>query len=941
MLTFFLPLFKRVWSCLVVCCLSLPVLAQYVTVSPYFPTATKEITIIFDLKQSKDSRATGLLGKSSDLYAWIWGGSDVNNKKAEFGPTGQGSFNQPYEPSKLTPLGNDRWSIKLTPNQYLAISGGKTLAWMGVLAKNGNGSSQTEDFLFTIYDSKLYVAFANPTEKLFYVEAGTNVSIKALASQPCTMTLSVNGANRSPILNTDSLADVVGAGGVANVRRTIKITAQTTTETATEEFTFIVNPIPAISPLPANLKDGINYQSATKATLVLYAPGKSFVYALGDFNNWQQTNASLMNRTPDGKRFWIELSNLEPSKEYAFEYLVDGKIAVADPYAEKLLDRNNDSFISGTTYPNLKAFPSQAQGNMVSVLQTNPPVYTWKTTNFKRPQSQDLVVYELLVRDFIGTQNYRTLADTLPYLKNLGVNCIELMPVMEFTGNDSWGYNPVFYFAPDKAYGTANDFKAFIDKCHQNGIAVVLDMVLNHADYEFPYVKMYWDSSQPSKDNPMFNQQATHPFSVFFDFNHESQATKDFVQRVCQYWLQEYRIDGYRFDLSKGFTQTNSGTNVGLWSSYDASRVAIWKRIYDQIRVVDPSAYVMLEHFADDREEQELANYGMMLWGNLNGEFRNAIKGQNSTINRLSYAERGFQKPAVIGYMESHDEERLLWDAVNNGTANALYSTRTLSNALERIKASAAFLFGTPGPKLLWQFGEIGYDISIDQNGRTGKKPLKWDYLQVPERQKLYKVFAELIKLKTTQQAFRSSSFTLNGSSKLKQLNITDASMNVCIVGNFDIQEYSTSVRFASTGKWYDYFTNQEVNISELDMPMTLQPGEFHIFTTVKLPKPESGLVPWAAFPTVTSVTEPLEEHISIAPNPAGNRIRVEIKSGYRGEVELLLRDATGHSYNHWKPYKDTETLVQELPIQPLNGGLYLLEIQQGGHLTVKKVAKL
>ena len=279
---------------------------------------------------------------------------------------------------------------------------------------------------------------------------------------------------------------------------------------------------------------------------------KSFVYLLGEFNDWTIAPAYLMNRTPDGTRYWLELPNL-PTGETAFQYLVDGTIPVADPYADKILDRNNDQYIPATTYPNLKAFPTKAQGNTVSVLQPGQTPFVFQTATFSRPAVNTMVVYELLVRDFVQNRNYQTLTDSLAYLKRLGINTIELMPVTEFSGNDSWGYNPIFYFAPDKAYGTKDALKRFIDAAHKQGIAVVLDMVLNQADYEFPYVKLYWAGDRPSADNPYFNQQATHPYSVFFDFNHESPDTKAFVDRVCNYWLQEYKVDGFRFDLSKGF----------------------------------------------------------------------------------------------------------------------------------------------------------------------------------------------------------------------------------------------------------------------------------------------------------------------------------------------------------------------------------------------------
>lgn len=246
----------------------------------------------------------------------------------------------------------------------------------------------------------------------------------------------------------------------------------------------------------------------------------------------------------------------------------------------------------------------------------------------------------MLVRDFVVDKRYVTVADSLPYLKKLGINALELMPIMEFTGNDSWGYNPIFYFAPDKAYGTKNDLKYLIDKCHENGIAVILDMVLNQADLENPYVKMYWDGTKPTATSPFFNVTATHPYSVFFDFNHESPHTQWLVDAVCQYWLTEYKMDGFRFDLSKGFTQINSGTNVDLWGKYDASRIKIWKRIFNQIRTYDSNAYVILEHFADNLEEKELGDYGMMLWANAKFDMTKIIQAYPTNYDWISYKMR-------------------------------------------------------------------------------------------------------------------------------------------------------------------------------------------------------------------------------------------------------------------------------------------------------------
>ncbi len=916
-------------------CTLLPSLlfGQALTITPEFATAEGEITLTFDLTQAKDTKKAGLLNQTAGLYVWAWGGANVANRMAEFNPTGQTNFAQPFVPGLLTRVSADVWSIKLTPNKYINVPAGQTLRWMGVLVKNANGTAQTEDFLFNfVLPNQLFVKFNTPTDKNFFVEANTALPVRAKSSIAAKLTLSLDGNPVATATDTVVAATIL-TGNNSSQRRTVRVTANANNQEVMDEFSFTISPAPRVAALPAGLRNGINYTSPTSATLVLFAPQKKFVYATGDFNNWATDANSVMNRTPDEQTYWLEIKNLTPQKEYAFQYLVDGVIAIGDPYCEKILDRNNDRFIPASTYPNLPVFPAQAQGNVASVLQTAQIPYVWKASNFKRPDADNLVIYELLVRDFVATQTYKTAIDSLPYLKRLGVNAIELMPIMEFSGNDSWGYNPIYYTAPDKAYGTPNDLKAFIDKCHENGIAVILDMVLNQADFEFPYVKMYWDGTQPDKNSPMFNQQATHPFSVFFDFNHEAPATKEYVQRVNDFWLKEYRFDGFRFDLSKGFTQQNSGSDVARWGRYDASRVAIWKRIYDQIRQTDPTAYVILEHFADDNEEAELANYGMMLWDNQNPAFRDAIKNGTGSFSRLSWKEHsGFSKPAVVGFMESHDEERLIFDALTNGNA----AVKTLPVALERAKALAALGLLTPGPKMIWQFGELGYDVSINENGRTGRKPLRWEYQRDANRAKLYQVYAELNKLKTTQAAFRTTNFTLEGSGELRRLTLTHPSMNVLVLSQVGL---NTRVANLPVGRWFDYFTGQEINATA-GQDYIFQPSQFHILTSVKLPTPALGLVPWT-LQLVTAVETAIEQEANVVfPNPATDRLTVKWQSNYRGEVLIEINDAAGKRVNHFLPQKTSDVFVQQFSVKELPVGNYFLRITEKDQVKTLKWTK-
>ena len=117
---------------------------------------------------------------------------------------------------------------------------------------------------------------------------------------------------------------------------------------------------------------------------------------------------------------------------------------------------------------------------------------------------------------------------------------------------------------------------------------------------------MYWNgaNNQPAANNPWLNVTATHPYNVFNDFNHESLSTRYFTSRVVEHWLTEYKLDGFRWDLSKGFTQNihcgGSTTNETCIAQYDADRVKIWKRYYDTIQLKSPGSYCILEHFCDN-----------------------------------------------------------------------------------------------------------------------------------------------------------------------------------------------------------------------------------------------------------------------------------------------------------------------------------------------------
>jgi hypothetical protein len=446
-------------------------------------------------------------------------------------------------------------------------------------------------------------------------------------------------------------------------------------------------------------------------------------------------------------------------------------------------------------------------------------------------------------------------------LKSLGINAIEIMPFNEFEGNVSWGYNTDFYFAPDKYYGPKNTLKEFIDSCHKYGIAVIMDIALNHSFGLSPMVQLYWDAAnnRPSAENPWFNPVAKHAFNVGFDMNHESLATRYLTSRVIEHWTNEYRIDGFRFDLSKGFTQTQTcdangaNCNVGTWGNYDASRVAIWKRYYDTLQLKAPGGYAILEHFADDAEEIELSNYGMMFWGNANYNYNEASMGYIGTSNfeRAIHSVRGFTQPYLMSYMESHDEERLMYKNLNFGNASGSYSTKDVTTALKRMEMNAAFFLTIPGPKMIWQFGELGYDYSItschpgntipqpypSQNCRLDPKPIRWDYLQSAPRKKLFDVYSSLNRLRFHpyfKDIFIANNISLTrnlaGPAKTLTLRSAQDSSMIVVTGNFDVVSQNLSVTFPAAGAWYDYLGGGMINATGTSQSISMQPGEYHVY---------------------------------------------------------------------------------------------------------------
>ncbi len=915
---------KKITSLLLILITAFWAAAQITTI-PQYPTDNVEITLTFD------ATGTGLENYNGDVYTH----TGVILEGATSWSHVIGSWGNNTTQPKLTSLGNHKYQLMITPNvrQFYNIASGETVSQLAFVFRSADGGSQSGDLFVNVFGDDLQLIIIEPAQSKVFAAEGEVIPIDAVCPQADSMFLMVNDNEILAVAATEINYALI-AGNLTGFWQevVVTITAKNPVGSVSESFVYVILPDPVVEELPAEIIDGINYISNTSVILSLYAPGKEYVFTIGGFNDWQIGQDGYMKITPDGNHFWIQIDGLIPGQQYIFQYLVDGTLRIGDPYAEQVSDPWNDSYISASTYPGLIAYPTGSTEGIATVLQTAQEPYIWQTENFEPPAVTDLFVYELLIRDFTQQHTFQSVIDTLGYLQKLGVNVIELMPVNEFEGNLSWGYNPNYYFAVDKYYGPKNTLKALIDTCHARGIAVVIDMVLNHSFGTSPMVMLYWDAqnNRPAADSPWFNQVAKHDFNVGFDFNHESPQTRQFVKRVNNFWLTEYKVDGFRFDLSKGFTQKNTLGNTNEWGKYDQSRIDIWKDYSDAIFETNPEAYVILEHFAENSEEKVLSANDMMVWGNSNYNYNEGTmgytEGGKSDFGWISYKERNFQAPHVVGYMESHDEERLQFRNISYGNSLSGYNIQDSVTGLKRLELAAAFFYTIPGPKMIWQFGELGYDYSIEYNGRVGEKPIRWDYTNNWHRMYLYHVHAALAQLKKDLPVFATTDFTLNVHNAQKSIVLRGDTMDIVVMGNFGMTAGNNTPTWTGTGEWHEFFTQETLEVTATNQTLELQQGEYRLYSNKKINKPE-----WLN----TSVDEPTgftnESFLNAFPNPSNGIVSLTMELAERATIRVSVYNQTGQMVSEdtfSAPQGRCEKTVNEH--HQLKPGIYFAKITTG-----------
>ena len=644
------------------------------------------------------------------------------------------------------------------------------------------------------------------------------------------------------------------------------------------------------------------------------------VFVVGDFNDWSVSNAYQMKQ--DGNYFWLEISGLTPQQEYAFQYMVvraDGVTKkISDLYSEKVLHKD-DQWEPKKVDPTLMNYPAQGDG-YVTVIQTGKPEYQWSdaTLNFKRPNKNNLVIYEAWVYDHTITRDIQGMTNRMFYYKDMGINAIELMPIQEFDGNLSWGYSPNHYFALDKAYGTPEQFKEFVDSCHAAGIAVILDMVFNHATGWNPMNKLY-PYGDDLKYNPWFNVKAPHGDNVYEDWNHDFEPAHQMFIRALQYWLTEYKVDGFRLDLSHGLCGAIGGTSVRNIKDY-----------YEKgVKAVSPDAYMILEHWGDncENDRKELISAGMLCWDNTSEAYYASAKG--STSSSFNNANRD----GYVTYCESHDEERSFFHAKQFGLGNLKDDAQA---RIARVPLNMAFLTLLNGPQMFYHFAEFGFDYSKWQSaeGKWGKSdddnnPKPYSFLKTYDNYN-YKMSPKArIETWLGEGAWRTEAFHKVGQAiqlrtrllpQVFEGNPTKADVggkvvrtiqwgnDVFVAGNFSATDTKTVT--IPEGKWYNYYEQKE----QTETTVTLSPGALLILTGT--PQVLPTMRPCYSFDT--NVENVFVPNVSNEMLPPYNVTIYNIN----GQVVSVQRNA------------------EQVYMGALQRGLYIIQLEKNGQRVVEKVIR-
>lgn len=437
----------------------------------------------------------------------------------------------------------------------------------------------------------------------------------------------------------------------------------------------------------------------------LWAPHADAVFVRGEFNNWSETDHGM---TREGDGYWyVDVHGAKTSQEYLFRIHADEqRLDRIDPYARQVTNSSGN----GVIY--------------------DPASFNWEDDDaFSPPPQNELVIYELHVGSFFTPDQgkvgeFADAVEKFAHLKRLGVNAIQIMPVAEFAGDYSWGYNPAHIYAVESTYGGPDGLKRFVKLAHKNGLAVIQDVVYNHFGPSDLDLWQFDGWSENGKGGIYFfqDERSKTPWGdTRPDYGRVEVA--NFIRDNAIMWLDEYHIDGLRWDMTL-YIRTIDGS-VEIPEGW-----ALMRRVNSEVRARHPHVILIAE---DLQGEPTITRSDVDGGAGFHAQWdKYFVHPVRDVITQISDESRSMDviRDAILFkynndafrrviYSESHDE-------VANGQARLPYDVDpddpTGWFAQKRSTLAAGLVFTSPGIPMLFQGQEF-----LQGEWFRDDVPLNWD----------------------------------------------------------------------------------------------------------------------------------------------------------------------------------------------------------------------
>lgn len=546
---------------------------------------------------------------------------------------------------------------------------------------------------------------------------------------------------------------------------------------------------------------------ANQIEFKLFAPYNKEATLMGGFSDWKEIPTAK-----DERGYFRAEVDLEDGT-YHYKFRVRSKsdfigfdewVDVIDPYATEVE-------------------PSEQNG--VIRIQDGCRIvdtYVWKYDDKPLPSDRELVIYKLHVHDFTGGEDdpyprgqFKHITEKLDYLNELGINAIELMPVSEYPGDYSWGYNPRHFFAIESSYGSTMELKQLIDGCHKLGIRVFFDCIYNHAEMEHPLTQIdynYWFSANPTDPDNSWGPEFDYEH---YDDNLDVKPAWQYIGDNAEYWIKEYHIDGIRYDAAK---QLNN-YDFMHWMVDKTKQLAGMKPFYNVAERIPESPEITNYEGPMDGAWHE--SFSRTLVAHLCGEKFDLA----SLKDILDGRRQGYLGASnMVNYISVHDRERLMVELGNRGIFH--------DAAFKRAKLGAVLLMTAVGIPMIWMGEEFGeYKPNTIEPAK-----LDWRLFKNENNSSLFDYYRGLVQLRRKTHALYTENIEFFHEDEESRIfaytRWNDEGSRVVVVANFSDNYLAgyTVPNFPAGGTWHEWTRDYEIDTGNNEIILDLPEYEAQVF---------------------------------------------------------------------------------------------------------------